>query len=237
MWSVGCIYAELVETLNPAGPRRTRSGRISPLFPGNTSFLSDPRGATAHAETSQLAAIFKIIGTPTAAECAAIKNEIMRGKVSAWPAIPCTPFEKVFAKTHEHSGESCGGGAAASAEGTGSNDLRSAVAESTDSPSSQKVDGCDSASTSFICDEDIAILEATLRFDPAKRATIAKLLALPCFDGLRDPAVETTAGSAINFPFEDAPPMHTDSKPRQQAWVRSQIEKELELFYKTPAEK
>ena len=67
MWSVGCIFAELLQTLIPGR-------KPQPLFPGKTCFpLSAKRaekeqmerfGEEFRAETHQLMKIFDVIGTP-----------------------------------------------------------------------------------------------------------------------------------------------------------------------------
>lgn len=68
MWSVGCIFAELLQTLDPGK-------RPQPLFPGKSCFpLSAKRNEKHHierfgeefrAETHQLMKIFEVIGTPS----------------------------------------------------------------------------------------------------------------------------------------------------------------------------
>lgn len=68
MWSVGCIFAELLQTLDPGK-------RAYPLFPGKSCFpLSARRGEGEEfkrlseefkAETHQLMKIFDVIGTPS----------------------------------------------------------------------------------------------------------------------------------------------------------------------------
>ena len=68
MWSVGCIFAELLQTLDPGK-------RPNPLFPGKSCFpVSARRAEREHferfgeefkAETHQLFKIFDVIGTPS----------------------------------------------------------------------------------------------------------------------------------------------------------------------------
>ena len=68
MWSVGCIFAELLQTLEPGL-------KPAPLFPGKTCFPLSARraekgqierfGEEFRAETHQLEKIFEVIGTPT----------------------------------------------------------------------------------------------------------------------------------------------------------------------------
>ena len=68
MWSVGCIFAELLQTLDPGK-------RPNPLFPGKSCFPVSARraereqferfGQEFRAETHQLFKIFDVIGTPS----------------------------------------------------------------------------------------------------------------------------------------------------------------------------
>jgi len=190
VWSVGCIFAELLETLNPNGPRRTVTGRIAPLFPGNTSFLSDPRRATAAAETSQLAAIFKVVGTPTPEEAELVRNEEMRQRVKDWRPVAAQSFENIFS------------------------------AEVNTEPAKKK-------STTFIVQAEVEILESTLRFDPRSRKTVSELLALKCFDEVRDTEVETTADASIVFPFEDV--VEGASRNSERKRVRMCLNSEIKM--------
>lgn len=68
MWSVGCIFAELLQTLEPGI-------RAQPLFPGKTCFPLSAKRAEREkselfeeefrAETHQLMKIFEVTGTPS----------------------------------------------------------------------------------------------------------------------------------------------------------------------------
>ena len=74
VWSVGCIFAELLQTLEP-------NRRPQPLFPGKSCFPLSARraekgqierfGEEFHAETHQLMKIFEVIGTPERCACGA----------------------------------------------------------------------------------------------------------------------------------------------------------------------
>lgn len=72
VWSVGCIYAELLQMLENGEDYLDRG----PLFPGNSCFpLSPARGqsnrrARTRGQHDQLEVIFDILGTPTADELA-----------------------------------------------------------------------------------------------------------------------------------------------------------------------
>ena len=71
MWSVGCIFAELLQTLEP-------NRRPQPLFPGKSCFPLSARraekgqierfGEEFRAESHQLEKIFEITGTPSLAD-------------------------------------------------------------------------------------------------------------------------------------------------------------------------
>lgn len=69
VWSVGCIFAELLNMMKENAP--TFLDR-SPLFPGTSCFpLSPERSAIAkkggfpYSNTDQLTVIFSVLGTPT----------------------------------------------------------------------------------------------------------------------------------------------------------------------------
>lgn len=82
MWSIGCIMAELLQTLE------AHVSRPQPLFPGTTCFpLSAKRsekgqlvrfGEEFRSESHQLLKIFEIIGTPTREEIMKLNDENMR---------------------------------------------------------------------------------------------------------------------------------------------------------------
>lgn len=86
MWSVGCIMAELIQTLDPEGKK------AKPLFPGATCYpLSNrppgkPRDSVSEDEfnktTHQVQRIFDVIGTPNAEDIAEIKDEKIRNYLS-----------------------------------------------------------------------------------------------------------------------------------------------------------
>jgi len=69
VWSIGCVFAELLGMMKEHAP--TFMDR-QPLFPGKSCFpLSPSKAATEtrlgfpHSSTDQLALIFKVIGTPS----------------------------------------------------------------------------------------------------------------------------------------------------------------------------
>lgn len=82
IWSVGCIFAELLGTLDGADVKKR-----GPLFPGTSCFPLSPvgrrRGQYARRMLSsggqdQLNVIFDVIGTPTIGEAASLEGEEMR---------------------------------------------------------------------------------------------------------------------------------------------------------------
>jgi len=98
VWSFGCIFGELVKTLDP-------SGRVGPLFPGRTSYpLSRDRGRHQNLavelakETHQMSQIFKLIGTPTSDEIAKIARTDIRDALMKRPSLPAQKFSAAFNK-------------------------------------------------------------------------------------------------------------------------------------------
>lgn len=96
VWSFGCIFGELVKTLDP-------SARVGPLFPGRTSYpLSRDRGRHQNLavelakETHQMSQIFKLIGTPSKAEIAKITRTDIRDALMKRPSLPAQKFPAVF---------------------------------------------------------------------------------------------------------------------------------------------
>ena len=81
VWSVGCIFAELLQTLEPGL-------KPAPLFPGKTCFPLSARraekgqierfGEEFRAETHQLEKIFEVIGTPPREDLLALDDGPMK---------------------------------------------------------------------------------------------------------------------------------------------------------------
>ncbi len=98
MWSIGCIFGELLMTLEP--------GRMSkPLFPGTTCYpLSKDNGDYApdtvqrefSNEQHQLNQIFRLIGTPTEEEVKKIKNENFVKFLTKLEKFEPRPFESRY---------------------------------------------------------------------------------------------------------------------------------------------
>jgi mitogen-activated protein kinase 1/3 len=98
VWSFGCIFGELVKTLNT-------SQRGGPLFPGRSSFpsskdhyktqdLKNELSKSSH----QLTQIFNMIGSPSKSEIAKIKRGDIRQVLLERPVIEPKDLSKVFAK-------------------------------------------------------------------------------------------------------------------------------------------
>ena len=92
MWSVGCIFAELLQTLE-------RGKRPQPLFPGKTCFPLSARlyekeqierfGEEIRAETHQLMKIFEVIGTPPREDLESLDDGPMKevGAKVGWEVV------------------------------------------------------------------------------------------------------------------------------------------------------
>ncbi|CAK0865897.1 unnamed protein product [Prorocentrum cordatum] len=87
VWSVGCIYAELLQTLE--GPSHMDRG---PLFPGTSCFPLSPDRRHRHdrlfhtrGSTDQLNVIFDILGTPSEAEVSQLTRADARDHVRSCP--------------------------------------------------------------------------------------------------------------------------------------------------------
>lgn len=101
MWSVGCIYAELLQ-LADGSLRRSQRG---PLFPGVSSCPLSPvrkRAKTEeHKETKtndQLELIFNVIGTPSEEDIAALRNQDARKYVQSFPQMAGESLASRFPK-------------------------------------------------------------------------------------------------------------------------------------------
>lgn len=79
VWSVGCIFAELLNMIKENAP--TYLDR-APLFPGHSCFPLSPakqatqkKGGFPHSQTDQLTMIFEVIGTPKEEDYAFITDD------------------------------------------------------------------------------------------------------------------------------------------------------------------
>eukprot|EP01029_Cantina_marsupialis_P008047 TRINITY_DN1926_c0_g2_i3.p1 TRINITY_DN1926_c0_g2~~TRINITY_DN1926_c0_g2_i3.p1 ORF type:complete len:452 (+),score=127.31 TRINITY_DN1926_c0_g2_i3:39-1394(+) len=98
VWSVGCIFAELLMTLD-------KSKRPAALFRGAGSVLTGnhnkPRDAAKvirklHDPTSQLRKIFNILGNPGSDELSHVSNPTIRSALSQLGHMPTKPFEHIL---------------------------------------------------------------------------------------------------------------------------------------------
>ena len=104
MWSVGCIFAELLQTLQS-------DRRPQPLFPGKSCFPLSARraekeqierfGEEFRAETHQLEKIFEVIGTPPREDLLALDDGLprtlfphLRGRDRPAEADACFQWER-----------------------------------------------------------------------------------------------------------------------------------------------
>eukprot|EP00928_Gymnodinium_smaydae_P066128 TRINITY_DN4918_c0_g1_i1.p1 TRINITY_DN4918_c0_g1~~TRINITY_DN4918_c0_g1_i1.p1 ORF type:complete len:450 (+),score=91.38 TRINITY_DN4918_c0_g1_i1:195-1544(+) len=94
IWSVGCIYAELLQMLEDGKPAPDRG----PLFPGSSCYPLSPerrqsnagRRARTRGQHDQLEVIFDVIGTPSEADVAALTTEDARKYVQEFKQRPGT---------------------------------------------------------------------------------------------------------------------------------------------------
>jgi len=89
MWSVGCIFAELLGMMKESAP--TYLDR-KPLFPGKSCFPLSPdksvkqeRNGFPYSTEDQLAIIFQVIGTPTEEETSFVTDTKALQYLSAFP--------------------------------------------------------------------------------------------------------------------------------------------------------
>jgi len=87
VWSIGCIYAELLSMLEDGTDAMERG----PLFPGNSCYPLSParrsgqgRGDRTRGQHDQLEVIFDVIGTPSEAEIKTIPSEKVQKELRAF---------------------------------------------------------------------------------------------------------------------------------------------------------
>lgn len=92
MWSVGCIFAELLGMMKESAP--TYLDR-KPLFPGKSCFPLSPdkhvkeeRGGFPFSKNDQLAVIFEVIGTPSEEDKSYVTDTKALEYLAAFPARP-----------------------------------------------------------------------------------------------------------------------------------------------------
>lgn len=91
IWSVGCIYAELLQTLDMSLRLQDRG----PLFPGGSCFPLSPanrkagkKGARTRGANDQLEMIFNVLGTPSERELQTLENEDAKQYVRSFDPRP-----------------------------------------------------------------------------------------------------------------------------------------------------
>jgi mitogen-activated protein kinase 1/3 len=100
MWSVGCIFAELLGMMKESAP--TYLDR-KPLFPGKSCFPLSPdkhvkeeRKGFPFSKNDQLAVIFEVIGTPLEDEKSFVTDQKALEYLEAFPQRPKTDLNKLY---------------------------------------------------------------------------------------------------------------------------------------------
>lgn len=99
MWSIGCIYAELLEALEPDDAARER---VNQLFRGDASvdrsvsWIDGMIRSVVGNPRSQLRVIFGIIGTPTPKERATVSNPTIRAALASLPTQERRDFRDLY---------------------------------------------------------------------------------------------------------------------------------------------
>ena len=103
MWSVGCIFAELLGMMKASAP--TYMDR-KPLFPGKSCFpLSPDRHARLQAngfpvaKDDQLAVIFEMLGTPSDDDMSYVTDKKAIGYLKSFTQIERVDFQKKYSGT------------------------------------------------------------------------------------------------------------------------------------------
>jgi mitogen-activated protein kinase 1/3 len=100
MWSVGCIFAELLGMMKESAP--TYLDR-KPLFPGKSCFPLSPdkhakeeRKGFPFSKNDQLAVIFEVIGTPTEDDKSFVTDAKALEYLDAFPMRPKSDLSKMY---------------------------------------------------------------------------------------------------------------------------------------------
>ena len=100
MWSVGCIFAELLGMMKESAP--TYLDR-KPLFPGKSCFPLSPdkhvkeeRKGFPFSKNDQLAVIFEVIGTPNEEDKSYVTDAKAAEYLNAFPERPKSDLSKVY---------------------------------------------------------------------------------------------------------------------------------------------
>jgi serine/threonine protein kinase len=94
VWSVGCIFGELLQMLPSCAPDpATRHA----LFPGASCFPLSADGPNSFADRNdQLNVVFSVLGTPTAREIAAVADADARSYLTLLAPVPPRPLAAVL---------------------------------------------------------------------------------------------------------------------------------------------
>jgi len=100
MWSVGCIFAELLGMMKESAP--TYLDR-KPLFPGKSCFPLSPdkhvkeeRKGFPFSKNDQLAVIFEVIGTPAEEDKSFVTDQKATEYLDAFPHRPKSDLSKLY---------------------------------------------------------------------------------------------------------------------------------------------
>jgi mitogen-activated protein kinase 1/3 len=93
MWSVGCVFAELLQMVpDPLHPDQA----TAPLFPGRSCFpLSAERRDSWNDSRDQLNVILDVIGTPAPEDIAAVPDPSVRAYLGGLPQRAAKPLSQV----------------------------------------------------------------------------------------------------------------------------------------------
>lgn len=100
MWSVGCIFAELLGMMKESAP--TYLDR-KPLFPGKSCFPLSPdkhakeeRKGFPFSKNDQLAVIFEVVGSPSEDDKSFVTDAKALEYLEAFPSRPKTDLQKLY---------------------------------------------------------------------------------------------------------------------------------------------
>jgi mitogen-activated protein kinase 1/3 len=100
VWSLGCIFAELLGMIKENAP--TFLDR-SPLFPGTSCFPLSPdrsnnvkRGGFPHSSQDQLSIIFSVLGTPSPDDISFVTDAKALDYLKSFPPKKCVEFNELF---------------------------------------------------------------------------------------------------------------------------------------------
>eukprot|EP00484_Ammonia_sp_Unknown_P018900 CAMPEP_0197025052 /NCGR_PEP_ID=MMETSP1384-20130603/5491_1 /TAXON_ID=29189 /ORGANISM="Ammonia sp." /LENGTH=578 /DNA_ID=CAMNT_0042453537 /DNA_START=142 /DNA_END=1878 /DNA_ORIENTATION=+ len=101
MWSVGCIFAELLQMQKENCSTVWKRG---PLFPGDSCFPLSPKrskkkNAIYQSHFDQIRVIFEVLGTPTKAEIASLNDEQARAYLEDLPKQKAQNLAEMFPGT------------------------------------------------------------------------------------------------------------------------------------------